>query len=204
VSSGAFREDLYYRLNVVPLQIPPLRERRGDIPLLVDHILGKFRERLNKDIEHISDEALAVLCDHTWPGNIRELENVLERTILFCNNTEIGLSDLPEELRAKCQEGATPAAAIDPDTASSGKGNGGEPSDDEAQPPGASQPEAGETSLKDAVRAETNRVEKEMIAQALDKTTGNVTQAAKLLKISRKSLQTKMKDFGLRDREGGS
>jgi DNA-binding NtrC family response regulator len=205
VASGAFREDLYYRLNVVPLQIPPLRERRGDIPLLVDHILGKFRERLNKDIEGISDEALSTLCEHAWPGNIRELENVLERTILFCSHTEIGLTDLPEELRAKCQDVAVPAqgaADDEPDTAEAG--SGGEAGDNGAPPPASAPPEAGKTSLKDAVRAETNRVEKEMIAQALDKTTGNVTQAAKLLKISRKSLQTKMKDFGLRDREGGS
>lgn len=195
VASGAFREDLYYRLNVVPLRIPPLRERGDDIPLLVEHILEKFQTRLGKDVISIADDALAVLCEHTWPGNIRELENVLERTVLFCSKSEIELSDLPEELRAKCQE-AEPAGAAPLDGAAAG-------SSEEPSAPGPAL-EAGKTSLKDAVRAETSRVEKELIAQALDRTTGNVTQAAKLLKISRKSLQTKMKDFGLRDRETGN
>ncbi len=204
VESGAFRDDLYYRLNVVPLRIPPLRERKNDIPLLVEHILGKFRERLKKEVEAISKEALAVLCEHAWPGNIRELENVLERTILFCNNTEIGLSDLPEELRAKCKDNAEAPSAADADATSSQTAKPDAAGEDGAPAAGSAVLEAGKTSLKDAVRAETNRVEKEMIAQALDKTTGNVTKAAKLLKISRKSLQTKMKDFGLRDREGGS
>jgi DNA-binding NtrC family response regulator len=138
---------------------------------------------------------LAVLCEYGWPGNIRELENVLERTILFCNSTEIALSDLPDELRAKCQEGEQPAALAD---------DAGLPLASEVSPSSSPPLEAGKTSLKDAVRAETSRVEKELIAQALDRTTGNVTQAAKLLKISRKSLQTKMKDFGLRDRETGN
>lgn len=190
VASGAFREDLFYRLNVVPLRIPPLRERRDDIPLLVEHIIEKFKSRLSRDVECISDAALAVLCEHDWPGNIRELENVLERTILFCNNKEIEVADLPEELCAKCRGGARPPSALGTAAAS-----------EQGSPPPL---EAGKTSLKDAVRAETSRVERELIAQALSETTGNVTRAAKLLKISRKSLQTKMKDFGLRDRESGN
>src|SRR5690242_15688631 len=84
IQRGNFREDLYYRLNVVPLQIPPLRRRTGDIPLLVKHIIKKFNERLKKNIAGIADDALAALEAHAWPGNIRELENVIERTILFC------------------------------------------------------------------------------------------------------------------------
>ncbi len=209
VASGAFREDLYYRLNVVPLRIPPLRERPGDIPLLVAHILEKFRDRLNKEVDGISDEAMEVLCGHAWPGNIRELENVLERTILFCGNSEITRDDLPEELRAKCMEGAEASTEADDATAVASGSNAATQGSNapQASAPQASAPaplEAGKTSLKDAVRAETTRVEKELIAQALSETTGNVTQAAKLLKISRKSLQTKMKDFGLRDRESGS
>ncbi len=197
VSSGAFREDLYYRLNVVPLRIPPLRERPGDIPLLVAHILEKFRTRLSKEVHGITEEAMAVLSAHNWPGNIRELENVLERTILFCGGSEIALNDLPEELCAKSSEDALEAVdVVNTDAASTAA-----PSSATSAPAPL---EAGKTSLKDAVRAETSRVEKELIAQALNETTGNVTQAAKLLKISRKSLQTKMKDFGLRDRESGS
>lgn len=192
VASGEFREDLFYRLNVVPLMIPPLRDRQGDIPLLVDHIIEKFRHRLSKEIEGIDDDALQALCSHTWPGNIRELENVLERTILFCSGPRILLSDLPEELCSSDTNSATAAA---------------EPAGETTGTTPVLDPITGEAvSLKDAVRAETNRVEKELIAHALGETAGNVTQAAKRLKISRKSLQMKMKDFGLRDpvRDGES
>src|SRR5687768_2580839 len=98
IQHGNFREDLYYRLNVVPLQIPPLRRRIGDVPLLVRHIMKKFNERLKKNVVGISDDAVAALEGHTWPGNIRELENVLERTILFSKGERISLQDLPEEI----------------------------------------------------------------------------------------------------------
>ncbi|HTM20043.1 MAG TPA: sigma-54 dependent transcriptional regulator [Kofleriaceae bacterium] len=183
IKAGNFREDLYYRLNVVPLRIPPLRERSEDIPLLVDHIIAKFNLRLKKSIEGISDEALALLRNHYWLGNIRELENVLERTILFCKSNRIEVGDLPEELLAG--GGPRPSAI--------------EPAADTGEPLNLT-----DTSLKDVVRAETSRVERELIAKALEETGGNVTQAAKLLKISRKSLQMKMKEFGLRDREAGA
>jgi DNA-binding NtrC family response regulator len=183
VKDGNFRDDLYYRLNVVPLRIAPLRERAGDIPSLVEFIIEKFNERLKKNIESIADEALDKLRSHNWPGNIRELENVLERTILFCSTERIELSDLPAEFT----QGPGDRAATIPD---------GEAT---APTPTEQLDINGETSLKDIVRAQTSRVEKELIAKALEETGGNVTQAAKLLKISRKSLQMKMKEFGLRD-----
>ena len=185
IQEGNFRDDLFYRLNVVPLQIPPLRNRRGDIPLLVTHIIAKFNERLNKAVEGISAPALEKLQQHTWPGNIRELENVLERTILFCAKPEIEPEDLPDEFTQADAKVFIPPLEI-------AEGDSGE-----------ALAIKGETSLKDIVRAETSRVERELIAKALDETGGNVTQAAKLLKISRKSLQMKMKDFGLRDRDNG-
>ncbi len=191
VADGRFRDDLFYRLNVVPLVLPPLRNRPGDIPLLVDHIIERFRHRLNKTIDGIDQEALDVLAAHHWPGNIRELENVLERTILFCNGDRIQRSDLPEELvSGHPKVGSTHAthsaiAAPRNNAAKNAVANGGDTQE--------------AVSLKDAVRAETSRLEKELIAHALGETSGNVTQAAKLLKISRKSLQMKMKDFGLRD-----
>ena len=181
VKDGNFREDLYYRLNVVPLKLPPLRERRGDIPLLVHHIIQKFNEEHNKGIERISDEALKKLSERNWPGNIRELENVLERTILFCSGSVIEVDSLPAE-----------QPSDNPRTESVSEGSS------------VAEPLTGDTSLKDIVRAKTSEVERELITQALDETGGNVTQAAKLLKISRKSLQMKMKEFGLRDRENGS
>jgi Nif-specific regulatory protein len=195
IQRGNFREDLYYRLNVVPLQIPPLRKRSGDIPLLVQHIIKKFNERLKKQISGIADDALAALEMHVWPGNIRELENVLERTILFCKNERIERADLqlattapvePPVVRTTTSGVMAPIVddEIDDDEAVSGELAG-----------------ASSGSLKDIVRAETSRVERELIVKALDETGGNVTQAARLLKISRKSLQMKMKELGLRDKE---
>jgi two-component system, NtrC family, response regulator AtoC len=188
IREGNFREDLFYRLNVVPLAIPPLRHRSDDIPLLVEHIITKFNDRLKKKVRGISDDAMRVLKVHTWPGNIRELENVLERTILFCTGDSIELDDLPPDLRGA-------GHAIEPDSRVT----------QEILIPGMteSREQTGPTSLKAMVRAETSRVERELITRALDETGGNVTQAAKLLKISRKSLQMKMKEFGLRDREAG-
>jgi two-component system, NtrC family, response regulator AtoC len=188
---GNFREDLFYRLNVVPLAIPPLRQRADDIPLLVQHIIAKFNDRLKKSVRGISDEAMRLLKLHSWPGNIRELENVLERTILFSTGDSIEVGDLPADLRGEGDGPPRPGPTLEmpvplvPATAVEGR----EPT--------------GPTSLKAMVRAETSRVERELIARALDETGGNVTQAAKLLKISRKSLQMKMKEFGLRDREAG-
>jgi DNA-binding NtrC family response regulator len=166
IAGGSFREDLYYRLNVVPIHIPPLRERREDIPLLLEHFLAKFNDRLKKQIDGVSADAIARMVAYHWPGNIRELENMMERTMLFCERPEIQVSDLPPEIAG------LPAAAA------------------------PSSP--GTASLKEAVRAETERVERELIQKALDETGGNVTQAARKLKISRKSLQTKMKELGLR------
>jgi len=187
VKEGNFREDLFYRLNVVPLRIPPLRERAGDVPLLVTHIIERFNERLNKSVERVEDEALEVLCRYAWPGNIRELENVLERIMLFSSDDTLGAGDLPPEVRDGNPAPAEAAPARERQASSGDAISVGE-----------------ETSLKDIVRAETSRVERELIARALEETGGNVTQAAKLLKISRKSLQMKMKEFGLRDREAGS
>jgi DNA-binding NtrC family response regulator len=258
--AGTFREDLYYRLNVVPIRIPPLRERQEDIPLLVQHFIRRFNEKLGKTTQGLSEQAMAVLRRHGWPGNIRELENLLERTVLFSDHEVIQVSDLPQDLLrplsgAVPADGATGAAgrpAADPSGAAgfpdaegaAGAVSGGGPAQqrpaatgpmghkdtgpwgrsaegptrssgtgswpasegppvtddcgllvpDEDDP--SSQPVAG--SLKEAVKAETVRVEREMIVRALDETGGNVTRAAKLLQISRKSLQIKMKELGLR------
>ena len=85
IESGRFRKDLYYRLAVVPIALPPLRERRSDIPTLVRHFIDKYNRRLNKSIEGMTDEALAEVQAYAWPGNIRELENVIERTLLFAD-----------------------------------------------------------------------------------------------------------------------
>ena len=172
VSSGHFREDLYYRLNVVPVRLPALRERREDLPLLVDQIMAKFARRLNQPVRKLGPEALGTLTDYSWPGNIRELENVLERTLLLSDAEVLDLTDLPTELQA-----ADGAVALD----------------------GPVDVPVGMSNLKDTVKLITRKIERKMIVQVLDETDGNVTQASRRLGISRKSLQTKMKDFGLRD-----
>jgi len=220
IAEETFREDLFYRLNVVPIHIPPLRDRREDIPLLVEHFISKFNERLKKQITRISDEAVARLTAYNWPGNIRELENMMERTMLFCEGPEIHARDLPPEMvpvpsdvtpsalvaaasggLAAAAAAARPGQAPEADEDDSGVGLAAStgPTTLTSMPAVASSAAAG--SLKEAVRAETERVERELIVRALEETSGNVTQAARKLKISRKSLQTKMKEFGLRDKD---
>ncbi|HTY78816.1 MAG TPA: sigma-54 dependent transcriptional regulator [Candidatus Bathyarchaeia archaeon] len=99
VQEGILREDLFYRLNVIPIQLPPLRDRREDIPLLVAHFLQKFAKELGKDVRGVTPEAMAVLERHHWPGNIRELENVLERAIVLGAGDMLAVDALPESVR---------------------------------------------------------------------------------------------------------
>jgi two-component system response regulator AtoC len=93
-----FREDLYYRLKVITLVMPPLRERREDIPLLLDHYLAYFREALGRPVREIGDDALAKLAGYRWPGNVRELANVVERAVILAHGEQIGLRELPPEV----------------------------------------------------------------------------------------------------------
>lgn len=100
VEEGRFREDLFYRINVMPVHLPPLRERRGDIPLLVGYFIDLFNKKLNKDIEGLSSETMPILMGYPWPGNIRELENVLERSMLLAKGRWITPSELPASIRS--------------------------------------------------------------------------------------------------------
>jgi two-component system response regulator AtoC len=180
IAAGTFREDLYYRLNVVPIALPALRERLSDIPLLSRHFVAKFNARLKKNVSGIEPEAMERLLSYGWPGNIRELENVLERAILFCDTQHVRLVDLPIDVREGAGEGPRPSQssiAIE------------------------SQGSLGADGLKEQVKAAMSRLERELIVRALDQTGGNVTHAARLLKISRKGLQLKMKELGLRERD---
>ena len=95
IKTGGFREDLYYRINVVPIVIPPLRERKEDIPLLIDHFISKFGFENNRTVKGISKEALEIIMQYEWPGNIRELENIMERAIVKCMGQTITEVDLP-------------------------------------------------------------------------------------------------------------
>ncbi|OQX88445.1 Fis family transcriptional regulator [candidate division KSB1 bacterium 4484_87] len=101
VEKGGFREDLYYRLNVVSITLPPLRERKEDIPLLINHFIDRFNKLKNKNIEGISDEVLTVLMNYDFPGNIRELENIIEYSFILCHGKTIHINHLPEQLTSK-------------------------------------------------------------------------------------------------------
>lgn len=98
VREGKFREDLYYRLNVVSIFLPPLRERKEDIPLLVKHFIKRFNKRMGKGIDSVSKEAMDALIDYSWPGNVRELENAIEHAFIYCKGRVIEVRDLPKEV----------------------------------------------------------------------------------------------------------
>jgi transcriptional regulator with PAS, ATPase and Fis domain len=95
VRQGTFREDLYFRLNVVKLALPPLRQRKGDIPLLVHHFLDKYTTEMNKNVPGVTNGAMRALLGHDWPGNVRELENVIERACIFADGRQVDVEDLP-------------------------------------------------------------------------------------------------------------
>jgi Nif-specific regulatory protein len=177
VRTGRFREDLYYRIATFPIPLPPLRERREDIPLLVEHLLGRAAKRLEKELGGIEPAALALLEAYEWPGNVRELQNEIERAAsLTPRGGRIAVGQLSEKVRA----GVTPAA----------EGGG-------TQPQKAAG--AGE-SLWTAIE----RFEREHLRRSLAEHEGNVSRAARTLGISRVALQRKMKVLGLRTPpEGG-
>jgi two-component system response regulator AtoC len=177
IAEGRFREDLFYRLNVVPVALPALRDRREDIPLLIQHFIEKYDRRLGKKVERVDEAALEILAAYAWPGNIRELENVMERSVLFADGPLVTVAQLPETLRERVPGVAIPVAAVGALGAM-------------AAPSGAS--------MKDIVRQAQSDLERVLISRALEETNGNVTRAAKKLQISRKSLQVKMKELGLR------
>ena len=112
VEEGRFREDLFYRLNVVPIWLPPLRQRKEDIPLLVDHFIGRLNRRMKRRIHGVSPEAMDLLMSYHWPGNIRELENAVEQAFVLCRGEIIRPEHLPPHLRVPGNEGRTSAAPL--------------------------------------------------------------------------------------------
>jgi DNA-binding NtrC family response regulator len=112
VREGTFREDLFYRLSVVAIPLPPLRERKDDIPLLAEHFLAKYTRQNKKQISHISPEATVLLCEHDWPGNVRELEHVIERGVALTGSPVLLPDDLPAKLRKEAGEGASSAQSL--------------------------------------------------------------------------------------------
>jgi DNA-binding NtrC family response regulator len=112
VAQGRFREDLFYRLNVVQIDVPPLRERSGDIPLIATEILNEFSVRENR-LFSFTDEVMNILTHYPWPGNIRQLRNVIERAVVLAKSDHISMTDLPEEFHHHLQ-GAAPALGVKP------------------------------------------------------------------------------------------
>ncbi|MEE9913316.1 MAG: sigma-54 dependent transcriptional regulator [Deltaproteobacteria bacterium] len=168
VQEGSFREDLFYRLNVFPIHVPPLRERTDDILPLVDYFIDKFNKKLEKAIAGADDAVKEMLLRYRWPGNIRELENLIERMMLLAKNPMITPGEVPPEFKADLEKGTI--AGIDED----------------------------KKPFKDFVRSHMENVEKQMIIQCLEESGGNVTKAAKQLGLSRKGLQLKMIKYDLR------
>jgi len=181
IAEGRFREDLFYRLNVVPVALPPLRERLEDIAALVEHFIAKYNQRLTRSVKGITREGLERLREYPWPGNIRELENIIERSVLFSDSDELQERDLPPELAARTRVLRMRPSETAADTLQGGAVR------------------QGPVDLKEVVRQATLELEKDLIQRALTDTGANVTHAARRLKISRKSLQNKMKELGLRE-----
>jgi two-component system response regulator AtoC len=197
VADGLFREDLFFRLNVVSIQMPPLRERREEIPLLSDHFLKKYSVQYNKPQTRLSEETMALLAEYDWPGNVRELENMIKRVVVLGDDSSIR-KDLNRSLalaseRLAVSSGSVarfpgPAARSAPPTPGAnghGKGNGSGTEDD------------GNYSLKDVSRTAARKAERELILKMLQQTRWNRKETAEILGISYKALLYKIKENGL-------
>ena len=183
VAAKEFREDLFYRLNVVRIQIPPLRERRADIPLLINYFLKKFAQEKKSAPKSVSNSALKALEAHHWPGNVRELENVIHRALVVAKGDAILPGDLPAEVTGGRASATTVTSTASP-----------------SAPGGDSDLSALATQLFRWSRREPSRkiipaVERELIIHALKETAGNQVHAAKLLGITRATLRKRVEKF---------
>ena len=186
VAEKHFREDLFYRLNVVRLRVPPLRERRPDIPLLVDYFLQKFATKNKQGVKAVTDDALRALQNYDWPGNVRELENVVHRALVVSKGDAILSGDLPAEISHQPKATELESSTSTGDTAT---------------------PSAGDTASIARVLFEMARrdpklkvipfLEREMVIHALKETKGNQVQAAKILGITRATLRKRIEKFGI-------
>jgi len=176
VGSNEFREDLYYRLEVIPIQLPPLRERREDIPALVAHVMAKKCREINVPLRRLTDEAMQVLCAYPWPGNVRELENIIERTVVLVDADMIGANDLPLVLVADLD------ADLESDSGSVGEAD-------------LSDTQIGADGGPMTERLE--RLEKQMIEHAMQEVKGVKTQAAERLGIKTSALYYKLDKYGI-------
>ena len=167
VEKGTFRADLFWRLNVLSLNVCPLRDRREDIPLLIDHFLEKFAASLTREIPSVSEDAMEILTGYNWPGNIRELQNCIYSAVAMLDSNQIEVDDLPSTLFSS-PDGTAVAA-----------------------------PPSGRKSLAELASAATSKSDQEAIRAALKETAGNKEKAAQLLGIGRKTLYRKLKQYGM-------
>jgi PAS domain S-box-containing protein len=183
MKEGRFREDLFYRLNVIPVAVPPLRERRDDIPLRVEHVLKRLKRRGLDRVRAVSPEAMRALVSYPWPGNIRELENLLERGVVCSRGPVLLLEDLPEEVldhwrgRGGAPEGGGSVPAIAPPAS---------PPRDGADAPGG-----------EPLPPRGSEAERERILRALEASRWNRGEAAQVLGMERTTLWRKMKKWGI-------
>jgi len=184
---GRFREDLYYRLKVIPIHLPSLRARKEDIPILMNHFIKIYSKKMNKKITAFSDEAMKCLLDYDFPGNVRELENTIERTIALCPNQLIGKEYLP--LLKDRRQG------------SEDRVYGQTAADSEHSPRSSKGLQKKEPDKLVPLQDKMGEVEKNYIVSVLKKAKGNKTKAAKILNISRKNLWEKMRKYNMPDEE---
>ena len=177
VSQGHFREDLYFRLRVVDIALPPLRQRDGDLPLLASHFIKRFSKRIGQTVTGLSDDALAVLQRYSWPGNVRELEHVIERACVLCKGATITTEHLPSEVFRQPGEGMT-----DSHTSVAAKSLAAA-----NQLPGGTAPPA----------AQEQEPEESRIVRILRQTAGNKAMAARILGFDRSTLYRKMKSYNI-------
>jgi two-component system response regulator AtoC len=178
LATGQFREDLYYRLNVVELRVPPLRERREEIAPLAEHFATEFNAQYHRHVE-LSPDVIDLFLHYSWPGNVRELENMVRRLVVLADAKQVR-----DELLAKLQPGATLRAPV--------------PDPDPGLPPGPSAPAgAGTLGLKEVARRAALEAERKALAEVLNRVQWNRTEAARILRISYKTLLNKIVESGL-------
>lgn len=178
VEEGTFRTDLFYRLSVFPITLPPLRERIEDIHLLVFHFLERYKEKTGRFVSGISKEALRALVNYEWPGNVRELENAIERAVIIAAGRQIELADLPQSISKKAFEVFAHARQERAKAASEGRSVG----------------------IELELPSTMDEIEKQVIDATLDYTNGDKSRAASLLSIGRKTLYRKLEQFGREER----
>ncbi|MDQ3339299.1 MAG: sigma 54-interacting transcriptional regulator [Myxococcota bacterium] len=197
VKRGTFREDLYYRLSVIHVEVPPLRERLDDVPLLADHFLARYKTQAPRRISGFSHDALAAMTRYSWPGNVRELRNAIERAIVLGDREQIMAQDLPPQVLAQAQPVRTRTSSPTPPLGSSISTSVASVPTPTPMPHVTIDPTPPAVAHKPGVAKSLRELEREGILVALAATGGNKAQAAAILEIDRSTLYKKLKDYDI-------